>query len=460
LKNILGYSGLILELFAAFMILPIIVATIYHEQMMSFFVAMTLSLFVGLILDKSFPRSELTISEGITLTAFMFLVLAYFASIPYFGVFTGTTSEIILNSYFESMSGITTTGLSVMPTVEEIPKSILFWRSETQWIGGMGIIVVFLSILSRLRSSSLSLYGAQGFSEKIEPSMIGTSRRILKIYILYSGIGIILLYLAGLKPFDAICTLFSAISTGGFTVIDGFYTSLWVRAVTCIIMIIGSINFFMHDKLLKKRFSEFIKNIEIKSIFYTIIIGSAFLMLLTKNAEISIFETISALTATGFTITPISTATMHPLMIMFLIALMFIGSSSGSTAGGIKQMRFITAMKSIPWTIKKISYPKTAEIPLKISGNVIDDDLIRLTGTFITTYMIFLIAGTIVLIFEGYPPMESFFQVTSAQGTVGLSIIDISVASATTKIVLICNMILGRLEIFPLLILIENMLRK
>lgn len=455
MKNILAYLGILLEIFAAFLILPTIVAIIYDEPINMFLISISLSLFCGVILDKNFSRANLDLNEGLILTAISFIFFSLIGSIPYFHIFENDSS-LMLNSYFEAMSGFTTTGLSVIDDLSTVPKSILFWRSETQWLGGIGIIIIFLSILSRLRTSSTSLYEAQGYTEKLEPSIYYTTQRMIKIYFTYSALGIFLLYLSGLKPFEAITTTFSAISTGGFIVRSDIFTSAsdLTLTVICMLMLIGSINFMIHDKIFRMHIKDAIKNIEVQSMAIMIILSSIALYILTLNTKISIFETISAITATGFTITEIS-GLSTPIIIILSI-LMYIGSSSGSTAGGIKQMRFIISLKTIPWTIKKIISPRNAIIPFKIQGSPIEENTIRLTSTVIFTYTVGLIIGTIILIFSGYSPLESLFQITSAQGTVGLEIIDIINATALTKITLIFNMLLGRLEIFPILILIYN----
>ncbi len=455
MKNILAYMGILLEIFAVFLILPTAVALIYNESLTMFLIPMILSLFCGVILDKNFRRAQLDLNEGLTLTAITFIFFSFIGSIPYYPIFAGSDA-LVLNSFFEAMSGFTTTGLTVIEDTSAIPKSILFWRSETQWLGGIGIIIIFLSILSRLRTSSTSLYEAQGYTEKLEPTIYHTTRRMMKIYFTYSIIGMLLLRLSGLDLFEAVTTTFSSISTGGFIVRSDIFTTAGdaTLAVICILMLTGSINFMIHDKIFKMHIKDALRNVEVRSMAATIIISSVVIYILTYETKISIFQTISAITATGFTLTEI--APLATPVIVILTILMYIGSSSGSTAGGIKQMRLIISLKTVPWTIKKMISPRNAIIPLKIQGTPIDENTIRLTGTVIFTYTVALVIGTMILIFAGYSATESFFQVTSAQGTVGLNIIDIAQAGAITKITLILNMLLGRLEIFPILILISN----
>lgn len=455
MKSVMAYIGLLLEIFSIFLILPIIVAYAYGESATPFFVTFTIAIFLGIFLEKYFKRETLDISRGLVITALTFIMFSILGAIPY--LLMGHDIGLV-DALFESVSGFTTTGLTVFSDVENLPKSILFWRSETQWVGGMGIIILFLSILRGLKTSSIALYSAQGYSERIEPTIKETSQKMVKIYLTYSLFGVFALYLTGLTVFESIATMFSALSTGGFTVVNQFYTANWTLAIVSVLMILGSVNFIIHDKIFKKKFDMVKKNIEIKSFLATLIIFISFLFIITRSLKLSIFQAISALTATGFSITDISM--LAPAIIFMIILAMIIGSSSGSTAGGIKQMRFILALKSIVWAIKKTTLPKDAVIPFKIGGKRIEDDVIKITQVFIFTYATILVIGSLSLIAYGYSPIESLFQAASAMGTVGMSIIDIGSAVAGVKIILMGCMFLGRLEIFPIFVLIERIMNK
>ncbi|MBW6461937.1 MAG: TrkH family potassium uptake protein [DPANN group archaeon] len=457
MKNVMSYVGLLLEIFSIFLILPIIVAYIYGESATPFFVTFTISIFLGIFLEKYFNRETLDISRGLVITALTFIMFSVLGAIPFLLMTTGEPLGAV-DALFESVSGFTTTGLTVFSDVESIPKSILFWRSEIQWVGGMGIIILFLSILSGLKTSSMALYSAQGYNERIEPTIKETSQKMIKIYLTYSLFGVFALYLTGLNLFEAIATMFSAISTGGFTVVNQFYTANWTLAIVSVLMILGSINFIIHDKIFKRKFDMIKENIEIRSFFATLILFITIILIVTKSLKLSLFQAISALTATGFSISDVSG--FAPAIIFVTIIAMVVGSSSGSTAGGIKQMRLILAIKSIFWAIKKTTLPKDAVIPFKLGGKSIEDDVIKITQVFIFTYVAILIIGSLCLMGYGYAPIESLFQAASAMGTVGMSMIDVGAAVAGVKIILMVCMFLGRLEIFPILILIERIMNK
>ena len=449
--------GLLLEIFSIFLILPIIVSYIYGESATPFFATFTIAIFMGIFLEKYFRRETLDLSRGLVITALTFIMFSLLGAIPFMLMDTGSSVDYV-DAVFESVSGFTTTGLTVFSDVEALPKSILFWRSEMQWIGGMGIIILFLSILRGLKTSSIALYSAQGYNERLEPTIKETSQKMIKIYGTYSILGFLALYLSGLPVFEAITTMFSAISTGGFTVVNVFYTSNWILAVVSVLMILGSINFIIHDKIFKRKFDMVRSNIEIRSFLFTLVIFIAIAYMMTRSLKISIFQMISAMTATGFCITNVSM--LAPVIIFITILAMIVGSSSGSTAGGIKQLRIILALKSVIWAIKKTTLPKDAIIPLKLNNEPINVDIARITQIFIFTYLSILSLGALGLMFYGYSPITSLFQVASAMGTVGMSMINVGAADTGVKAILMVCMFLGRLEIFPIFVLIQNMIMK
>ena len=179
--------GLLLEIFSIFLVLPIIVSYIYGEPATPFFATFTIAIFMGIFLEKYFRRETLDLSRGLVLTALTFIIFSVLGSIPFMLMDGPAMSPV--DAVFESVSGFTTTGLTVFSDVETLPKSILFWRSEMQWIGGMGIIILFLSILRGLKTSSIALYSAQGYNERLEPTIKETSRKMIKIYGTYSILG-------------------------------------------------------------------------------------------------------------------------------------------------------------------------------------------------------------------------------------------------------------------------------
>ncbi|MFH1978029.1 MAG: TrkH family potassium uptake protein [Candidatus Aenigmatarchaeota archaeon] len=456
-KSVFSHVGMILEMFAIMSLIPIFISFIFGENMYTpFFLTAVLSFAIGSLLDKKFPKNDLDLGSSMAVASISFVLLSLFGAIP----FLPYASPV--DAVFESVSGFTTTGLSVL-NVELIPNTLLFWRSFTQWIGGIGILLIFLLLVGSPGISSNYLYKAEAREEKIEASIQHTVKKIFKIYGMYTIVGIILLSLVGMPIFDAILVSFSSISTGGFTAKAGgigAYNIPMAEFVIVLLMIVGATSFFIHDKLLKKQLFTYVRNAETK-LFWGLIAVFASLLTISfldtgQGFRHGIFLAFSALTTTGFT----TTSQIPPISMLLLIILMVIGGYAGSTAGGIKLIRFGIIGKSIPWLARKISYPPEAVIHFKIKEKTIKESELTIISLFISIYIIILLIGTVVITFLGYSPLDAFFHVTSAQGSVGLSTIPLADMHFVGKIMLMINMLLGRLEIFPFIILLYAFYRK
>jgi trk system potassium uptake protein len=468
---LIRYLGYILLISSVFRIVPIVAGIIYGESIITFVLSMVISLLLGFILlwyekkhnpDRSpFSLTQLGLPNALMLVGLSFILLPLIGSISFLPSFNYN----FINALFESFSGFTTTGLTLYNSLEGLPQSLLLWRAETQWIGGIGIVIVFLFIISRLRfhgkeettqiESTSSLYQAQGFQEKIEPNLMKSSKNVLIVYGGYTLIGIALLYFTGLSLFEAISLSFTSISTGGFIVSDTLQVSNVQLTILSVLMLLGSISFITHNKLLKRKFKEFFSSFEKNVFFISLIIAIGLTLFVFKDIKIILFQLISAFTTTGYSITNISL--LPPLFIMLMMAGMLIGGSTASTSGGLKVSRFYTLLRMIPWMIKKISSPRHAIIPLKIRNQVVEEKDLLIIVVFVTLFFLIFFTGTIMFLLLGYSIVESSFQMASALGTVGLQTVDLMVVPVIGKIVLIVAMLLGRLEIFPLLILIKKL---
>jgi trk system potassium uptake protein TrkH len=460
-----NYLGIILIISAFFRIPAVIVALIYKEPITSFIITSLLSIVLGFFLYYPSRKSkeQMTISTGLTLTALSFLIIPLISSITFLKIFNYN----ILNAYFEAISGFTTTGLSMITSsLAQIPKSILFWRAETQWMGGLGIVMVFLFILSRLRGhtyrteeisdkgkDSNSLYLSAGFP-KLEPSIKKTTFEILSIYGAYTLLGIIFLWIFGMPLLEAIGMTFTSISTGGFTMGDSLNTNHAQLVVLSLLMILGSISFVAHRDLIKLHFKKFFSNTELRIFLVVIILMFIVAYTQMRNFEVSIFQLISSFTTTGYTITEISL--LPQLFIFFIIMSMVFGGAIGSTSGGMKLYRGFVLLKGVPWLIKKLSSPGEAIILFKMGKRVLEEKDLLITYVYIGCYLLILLLGTIIFMLFGYNFLDSSFQIVSALGTVGLSTMELRVINPLLKIILMLAMLLGRLEIFPLLVLIRQ----
>jgi trk system potassium uptake protein len=470
---LMRYLGYLLLISALFRVVPIITGLIYGESIATFMLAAFVSVVLGLTLlwlekrhnpeNSHFSMIQMDLPNALILIALSFIILPLIGTLSYLPTFNYN----FLDAFFESISGFTTTGLTLFNSMEGLPKSLLIWRAETQWIGGMGIIMVFLFIISRLSyysqdeetqiEATSSLYQAQGFEEKIEPSLKKSSKNILLIYSCYTLAGISMLYLTGMGLFESISLSFTSISTGGFIVTDTLNATNLQLVILSVLMLLGSISFIVHNQLLKRKFKEFIFSFEKNLFLLFIIISSALTLIVFTDLKVVLFELISAFTTTGYSLGNISA--YPPLFIMLIMTGMLVGGSVSSTSGGLKVSRVYSLISMVPWMLKKLSSPRHAIIPFKIRGQMAEENDLLLIAVYVVLFFSVLSIGTILFLILGYGFLDSSFQMASALGTVGLQTIDLTTAPAMGKIILIIAMLLGRLEIFPLLILMRRLFR-
>jgi trk/ktr system potassium uptake protein len=466
------FFGYILLISTVFRIIPIIAGIIYGESILFFIISSIISLLLGYFLiwlgkkqSTSIGSLEnMNLPQAFMLVGTSFIILPLIGSISYLPSFKYN----IINAYFESISGFTTTGLTLYESVESLPKCLLLWRAETQWIGGIGIIIFFLFIISRLYfhgkeettqiESTAILYQSRGLSQQLEPNLQKSSKNLLLIYSIYTLLGIILLYISGMNLFESISLSFTAISTGGFIVTDSLTASDTQLIILCILMLLGSISFIAHSKILQKKFKEFIFSYEKNIFFLFLVLGISVSLIVYADLKVVLFELISAFTGTGYSISEIST--LPPLFIMMLITGMLIGGSVASTSGGIKVARVYSLLAMIPLIMKRLVSPRHAVIPLKINKKNMDEKDLLIIVVFVTLFLLILFIGIIIFLLLGYSFLDSLFTMSSALGTVGLSTMDLVTVPITGKIVLMLAMLLGRLEIFPLLILFKRLFTK
>lgn len=471
---IFRYLGFLLFVASFFQAIPVATALLHGESVFFNIISFSISFFVGLIMilathGKRKSLGDLRLKSGMILAALSFIILPLIGAISFLPHFDYN----FLNAYFESVSGFTTTGLTLFDSLDSLPKGLLMWRAETQWMGGIGIILFFLFLITRVNltkesasnnsivkknRSSMALYKAQGFSEKFESSLKHTLKRVMVIYIGFTLFGIALLYFFGTPIFDSIAITFTSISTGGFSVSDTFYSNDIQLIIISILMLIGAISFVSHNRLLKLQFKRFLYDYEknILILFIILAVGVSFVVL--PDIKLLIFQMISAFTTTGFSTTAIA---LLPQLVIFLLMIgMIVGGSSASTSGGIKVSRIYYLFRSIPWYIRKKSLPEHAVVPLNVHDEVVDTQKLVGISIYIITYMTILFIGTVIFMLFGFSFLDSSFQITSALGTVGLQTMDLMVLTPLLKSILIVAMIFGRLEIFPLLIAFKSIFKK
>lgn len=483
LNSLLHYTGYISILLGIVMLVPILVALIYHEShyILPFIYSSIISLIFGVLLYKCFSGGiEISLKVAMLFSTLIWLIGSAIGALPFY--LSGDLSY--LNGYFEAMSGFTTTGFSMYSNLDTVSYTMDFWKGFMQWLGGIGIIVMALTVLSSSNVSIMRLYSAEGRDERLVPSIKHTTRIILYIYLGYTAFSILLFIIAGMPLFDSIFYAFTALSTGGFAMQNasiGYYHSIWIEMAALIIMVIGATNFALHYTVLKGNWREYFKDIETRVSWPLLIIGTIIGTLFLFNTSVyghdilislrySVFQVVSALTTTGFQTASPSDITYQweGLGIFILTLLMIVGAGACSTGGGIKWMRIGILLKGMWWEIKSLILPESAVISRKIhhvNDVKIDQKLLKLTGLFVFSYLVIYFVSVIIVLFY-YPNVsQTLFEVASALSNVGLGTGLITATSPfVVKIVFIINFWIGRLEIWPILLLvallIQNSVRK
>jgi trk system potassium uptake protein TrkH len=447
--------GSFLKYFALAYIVPLVTALYYGKDWRIFLYSLLITLTIGLLLEFGFRTTKvIERADGFTIVAFTWLLIPLLGTLPY--VFLGLG---FLDAFFETMSGFTTTGATILNVVEELPKSALLWRSLTQWLGGMGVILLFISILPRLGVGGSQLFDREfpgPLPERLRPRFRTTARLLWMIYVGFTGAEIVLLYfLARLPLFDSICISFSTISTGGFTPTTasiGAYAKPLAEYIIMVFMFLAGMNFIIHYQVLRGNWKA-IKDDEFR--LYLIILAVAISLLIFSQGFNSyregMFQAISIMTTTGFVTA--NFGAWHSGARIVLLALMFIGACGGSTGGGIKVVRALTLMKHTRVMMMRAISPK-AVIPLKYNRKPLSEGIIRDVISFLFLYILVAVLASFVLCFLGLNLETSISAVAATLGNVGPGLglvgpgLNYAWLPGTAKVILIFCMWLGRLELF------------
>ncbi|MDD2643970.1 MAG: TrkH family potassium uptake protein [Methanobacteriaceae archaeon] len=479
LETILHYFGEVGIFIGISLFIPIIVALIYGEEayITPFLYVGIFSIVLSLILKFGFKkRNKMSIKLSMFFVMFIWLYISFLGALPY--VLSGELTFV--NAFFEAMSGFTTTGFTMFSPTQMIPHCINFWRGFTQWIGGLGIVFMVLSIMQIVGNDVKPLYNAEGRDERIFPSIKHTTKSMLLIYTGITVVGIILFIIAGMPVFDSIFYSFSAISTGGFALSSSSiyqYNSFLIELVAIVLMILGGTNFNLHYVVLKGKWREYFKDIETKiflvvSVVSILVIG----LLLTyhnvygsnifHNFRFALFQVISAITTTGLqtSFAPELHGGYTNLGVFILVIIMIIGAGTGSTGGGIKLERVGIMYHSIQNHIKSLLEPSNAVVVNKyhhIKDYRIDDKMMKYTLTFISLYLIIYIISVLIVLLYCNDLSGVLFEIASAMGNVGLGDGLVGPTSPlVVKLVYTFDFWAGRLEIWPVVIVFYNIARK
>lgn len=459
--------GWILNFEALFMLLPTITAIFYGEsEGFSFLISIGLCLLIGLLATHKKPKKKTIYArEGYVIVALSWIILSFFGSLPF--VFSGLVSFV--DALFETVSGFTTTGATIFSDVESLPKCILMWRSFTHWIGGMGVLVFIIAFLPLSGAQNMNLMKAESPGpsvSKLVPKVKTTASLLYGMYFALTFLQFIFLLAGGMPVFDSINTAFATAGTGGFGIkndsLAGY--SNYIQIVVTVFMILFGVNFNIYFLFLSRRFKELFKNTEIKAYFGIIIISITIITLNIGGSFDSIFEAIkhisftiaSIITTTGFATVDFNL--WSELSRTILVLIMFVGACAGSTGGGIKVSRFIILFKSLAKEIRLLIHPNHVR-KLELDGHKIEHNIIRSTNVYMVSYLMIFIISVLLVSFDNHSLVTNFTAVTATINNIGpgLDMVgpveNFGFFSDTSKLVLIFDMLAGRLEIFPMLLL-------
>lgn len=465
--------GLLLMLFSSSMLTPLLLDLFYQEGILTVFLDSYLILLIsGLLLWLPVRKikNELRIRDGFVVVVMFWLVLGLSGSLPF--LLYEPLAISVSDAVFESVSGLTTTGATVIVGLDDLPHALLFYRQQLQWLGGMGIIVLAVAILPMLGIGGMQLYRAETpgpvKDSKLTPRITETAKALWYIY-LWLTIGCaIAYYLAGMSAFDAIGHSFSTVAIGGFSTHDaslGYYDNQAIEIVAIIFMILGGVNFALHYlSFQRKDLCPYISDAEFKTYALVLVFASLVSVLYLyftdavsdfgQAVRLGIFSAVSIGTTTGYAITEFF---LWPVFLpVFLIFISFIGGCSGSTGGGMKVIRVLLLFKQGARELIRLVHPN-AQVVVKIGKNPMTDRIIDAVWGFFAAYVLMFVLMMLLLMMAGNDQVTSFSAVAASMNNLGPGLGEVGANYAGindfSKWVLCLAMLLGRLEVFTLLVL-------
>lgn len=461
--------GWILRFESIFLCLPAIVGLIYKEKHCFAYMAIAVLCFLlSYLLTKKKPTNkQLYVKDGFVVVALGWIVMSFFGAIPF--TITGDIPSFA-DAFFESVSGFTTTGASILSNVEALSYSNLFWRSFTHWIGGMGVFVFLMAVMPLFGGSTMNLMKAESTGpsvDKLVPKVKDTAKILYGIYIFLTIIEVIILVLLKMPLFDALCTSFGTTGTGGFGTKGDSLASFSpaIQYVVAIFMILSGVNYGMYFLLLRRKWKQMLKLEEVW--WYFGIIASFTVIIFLKIKECyptleesfrhTIFQIASIMTSTGYATCDFN---LWPaLASTSLIAIMFVGACAGSTGGGIKVSRLIILAKSIKKEFSSLMHPQEIR-KIRLNGQTVAHNTVRSTNVFFAIHIFMLVLSTLFISVDGQNFTTNFTATLATLNNVGPGLDMVGPASnfrfysTFSKLILCFNMLAGRLELFPILLLL------
>lgn len=472
-KIVLHVLSVIMLIISLFIILSAIVSFIYDETESAFAFIKTIAIIIPVsvfvyFITKSGKDKVLGTREGFLLVTSSWIAASLAGALPF--VFSGAIPAYT-DAFFETMSGFTTTGASILTDIEALSHGMLFWRSLTHWLGGMGIVVLTVALLPLLGIGGIQLLRAEApgpSMDKITPKITQTAKILWLIYVGFTVIEIILLMIGGMSLFDASTHTFGTMATGGFSTKAssiGAFNSAYIHIVITVFMVLAGMNFNLFYKVLSGNFKGFFRDTEMRvylSIFILVSVLISINLLGTygsfgKSLQYASFQTASILTTTGYATTDFALWPAFSKNALFFV--MFIGGCSGSTGGGIKVVRIVTLIKLAFNEMKQLVYPRGV-FPLRMNGSIMKKEIVYPIAGFFFLYIFLLLSVTMGVASGGYDIITSFSTALATLGNIGPGFgligpaLNYSFYPVYIKWILSIAMMLGRLEIYTVLILI------
>lgn len=474
-KSISRTVGLILLITGIFQLFPLLIAVIDHEprNILAYIESLCLILLVGsaLLLFSRGGNRMFSAQEGFAATGLSWIFMSAFGALPFF--LSGQIPSYV-DAFFEMVSGFTTTGASILTDVEALSRCNLFWRSFSHWLGGMGVLVFLLAVVPGARKNGgTGIYLMRAESpgpsvDKLTPHLRQTAMILYGIYILLTALCIVCLLLGGMPVFDSFCIAFGTAGTGGFAIKNssmGGY-SCFLQTVVTVFMFLFGVNFSLYYMLLLRKFKAVFKNEELR-LYFGIAAGSIVLIAINisrmyntvyESVHHAAFQVVSIMTTTGYGTVDFEQWPAFSKAI--LLSLMFIGASAGSTGGGLKVSRVLLLMKSIRRTIRKVLHPRRVQ-PVYMDGRAVSEEVCDNVNAYLAIYCVILVLSFAIISVDGFSIGTNFSAVASCFNNIGpgFELVgatqNFSIYSDLSKIILSLDMLLGRLEIFPLLLLLS-----
>ena len=478
-RIVLNNIGKLIRLEGMLLILPTLIGVFLQEkEFLALAVTAGSSIIVGTLLSSiKTKNTRIRAKEGFVITALVWLIFSIIGAIPFYA--TGNIKSFT-DAIFETASGFTTTGASILRDVEALPKCLLFWRSFTHWIGGMGILVFMMAFASS-SADEMNIMRAESPGpsvEKMVPKVKETAIILYGIYTVMTIILIIALIIAGMPVFDSVCHAFGTAGTGGFGVKGdsiASYNKVCQGIITVGMMMFG-VNFNLYYLIIMKKFKDILHSEEVFTYIIIYFVASILVSIGTVNGFMhsgtyyagfntvgeavhhSFFQVASVMTTTGFATMDFNLWATMPKAIMVLV--MFIGACAGSTGGGIKVSRIIIYFKEVVRELQSYIHPSSVK-SIRLDGKVVSKDTIRTTNVFLMAYIFIFVGSLVIVCFDGFDLVTSFTAVTATINNIGpgLGIVgptgNFADFSILAKWVFIFDMIAGRLEIFPVLIMLS-----